>query len=253
MAHEGSRVIIVDESGRKYSVRLEPRMLDVPGLGVIDGKVLSEVGFGRELRIGTKRLVMLRPSIRDILDVIERRAQIVTSKDSFIIPMHLDIGCGSRVIEAGVGSGGLTVVLLKAVGPQGRVYSYEMREDFAEVARRNVAMTDNASSWELRIGDICSSDLPKEVDAAVLDIPNPCDALANVVSALRAGGHVCVYAPNTNQLDAAVRKMRDLGLGEIVAFETIQREMVVHDGGVRPSFDTLGHTGYLAFSRKVRA
>lgn len=253
MTEEGTRVIIVDESGRKHAVRLEKRMLEVPGLGVIDGAALSEAGFGKELRIGARRLIMLRPSLKDILGTIERRAQIITSKDSFIIPLHLDIGCGSRVIEAGVGSAGLTVVLLKAVGPHGRVYSYEMREDFASTAKRNVAMAENPSSWELTIGDICTTDLPKQVDAAVLDIPNPWDALENVVSALRVGGHVCVYVPNANQLEAAVKRMRELGLAEVAAFETIQREMVVHEGGVRPSFETLGHTGYLAFGRKTRA
>jgi len=253
MIEEGTRIVILDESGRRYQLRLERRMLDVPGLGVVDGSALCEAGFGKEISIGTKTLVMLRPSLKDILSTIERRAQIITSKDSFVIPMHLDIGCGSRVIEAGVGSAGLTVVLLKVVGPQGKVYSFETRDDFAAVARRNVAMSDNAGSWELTIGDICTANLPTEVDAAVLDIPNPWDALANVVSSLRAGGHVCVYVPNANQLETAVRKMRDLGLAEVTAFETIQREMVVHEGGVRPSFDNLGHTGYLALGRKTRA
>lgn len=253
MIAEGTRVIIADESGRKFAVRLERRMLDVPGLGVVDGSALADTGFGREVTIGTRVLVMLRPSLKDNLGMIERKAQIITSKDSFIIPPHLDVGCGSRVLEAGAGSAGLTVVLLKAVGPQGKVYSYEMREDFAATARRNVATAENASSWELMIADICTADLPREVDAAVLDMPNPWDALPNVTSALRVGGHVAVYVPNANQLEAAVKKMRELGLGEVTAFETIQREMVVHEGGVRPSFENLGHTGYLAFARKTRA
>ncbi len=252
MIEEGTRVIIVDESGRKHPVRLEKRMLQVPGLGVVDGTVLCNTEFGKELRIGTKTIVMLKPSLKDLLGIIERKAQIITSKDSFIIPLHLDIGCGNSVIEAGVGSGGLTLVLLKAVGPKGKLYSYETREDFAAVARRNVAMAEDAPAWQLMIDDVSSADLPKEVDAAVLDVPNPWDALANVTSAVRVGGHVCVYVPNANQLETAVRKMRELGLGEITAFETIQREMVVHEGGVRPSFDNLGHTGYLAFGRKIR-
>jgi len=252
MIEEGTRVVILDESGRRFHARLERKMLEIPGLGVVDGNALCEAGFGKEIRIGTKSLLVLRPSLKDVLATIERRAQIVSAKDSFAIPMHLDIGCGSRVIEAGVGSAGLTVVLLKAVGPQGKVYSFDMREDFAAVARRNVAMSENRDSWELTLGDICTAKLPSEVDAAVLDIPNPWDALANVVSSLRVGGHVCVYVPNANQLETAVRRMRELGLAEVVAFETIQREMVVHEGGVRPSFDNLGHTGYIALGRKTR-
>jgi len=253
MTYEGARVVIVDESGRKYLVRLERRMLEVPGLGVVDGAILSDAGFGKEFRIGTRTLLMLRPSLKDTLSTIERKAQIITSKDSFIIPAHLDIGCGSRVVEAGVGSAGLTMVLLRAVGPQGKVYSYEMRKDFATIAKRNVAASENAACWELRIDDVCKADLPKEVDAAFLDMPSPWDALPNVVPVLRAGGHVGVYVPNANQLETAVKKMRDLGLGEVTAFETIQREMVVHEGGVRPSFENLGHTGYLAFGRRMYA
>lgn len=245
--------MLVDESGRKHFIRLEKRMLDIPGLGVVDGRALLETGYGRDIKIGSKTLIMMKPSLRDSISFMERKAQIITPKDSFIVPFYLDIGCGCRVIEGGVGSGGMTIVLLKAVGPKGRVYSYETREDFAAVARRNLATTENCEAWELTIGDICTSRLPSDVDAAVLDIPNPWDALPNVVSALRVGGHVCAYVPNANQLDTAVRKMRAMELDEVTAFETIQREMVVHEGGVRPSFETLGHTGYLAFGRKTRA
>jgi tRNA (adenine57-N1/adenine58-N1)-methyltransferase len=252
MIEEGARVLLVDEGGRKFTVKLEKRMLEVRGLGVVDGSALCAASYGQVLRIGGKTLRILRPSIKDIISIMERRAQVIIPKDSFAIPLHLDLACGSRVIEGGVGSGGLTIVLLRAVGPQGRVYSYDNRQDLAEVARRNVAMSEQGGSWELKIEDICTADLEKEVDAVMLDIPNPWDALANVSRALRVGGHVGCYVPNANQLEAAVKKMRDLGLGEITAFETLQREMIVHEGGVRPSFDMLGHTGYLAFGRRLQ-
>jgi tRNA (adenine57-N1/adenine58-N1)-methyltransferase len=168
-----------------------------------------------------------------------------------MIPLHLDIGPGSRVIEGGVGSGALTLVLLKAVGPTGRVYSYESRQDYADVARRNIALSENEPSWELKIGDICTAKLESDVDAVALDIPNPWDAMVNVSRALRIGGYACCYVPNANQLETAVKKMREVGLAEIISLETLQREMVVHEGGVRPSFDMLGHTGYLSFGRRM--
>jgi tRNA (adenine57-N1/adenine58-N1)-methyltransferase len=85
----------------------------------------------------------------------------------------------------------------------------------------------------------------------VLDIPNPWDAMENVSKSLRIGGYACCYVPNVNQLETAVKKMREVGLAEIVSLETLQREMVVHEGGVRPSFDMLGHTGYLSFGRRL--
>lgn len=218
---------------------------------MINGQALCESSVGDSLRVGGRDFLILKPSIKDLLGILERRAQLIIPKDSFVIPLHLDIACGSKVIEGGVGSGALTLVLLKAVGPSGRVYSYENRQDYADIARRNIALTENEATWELKIGDVCTAKLERGVDAAVLDIPNPWDAMENLFASVRIGGHVCCYVPNVNQLEAAVKKMRDVGFAEIVSFETLQREMVVHEGGVRPSFDMLGHTGYLAFGRRM--
>jgi tRNA (adenine57-N1/adenine58-N1)-methyltransferase len=251
MIAPGLRVLIVDTNGRKHLVRADKGMIEVRGLGVIDGDELCRSSFGERITIGTQGFVILRPSIKDLLGIIERRAQVMIPKDSFFIPLHLDISSGSKVIEGGVGSGALTIVLLKAVSPAGKVISYELRKDHADLARRNIAMTGLEGCWELRLEDICKATLEKNVDAAVLDIPNPWDAADNVKKAIRVGGYMCCYVPNANQLADAVRKMRDAGFSEVTSFETIQREMVVHEGGVRPSFDSLGHTGYLAFGRRM--
>ena len=251
MIAEGTRLVLVDEEGRKYPAVAKRGMLEVRKLGVLDGDKLCGSSFGDRLEVGGRRFTVLRPSLKDILSMIERRAQIITPKDGFLIPLHLDVAGGSRVIEGGVGSGALTLVLLKAVAPDGRVFSYELRADHADVARRNVEMSGLGGCWEVHVGDVCDAVLPSGVDAAVLDMPNPWDALGNIVPALRPGGHVCCYVPNANQLEQSVRAMKDHGLVEVYSFETIQREMVVHEGGVRPSFETLGHTGYLVFGRKM--
>jgi len=251
MIAEGTGVLLVDATGRKFLVKAARGMIEVAGLGVVSGDVICDSSFGSRMKVGGRELILARPSAKDILGMIERRAQVIIPKDSFVIPLHLDLGCGSRVIEGGLGSGALTLVLLKTVAPTGRVYSYETREDFASLAKRNIAMSENASCWELRLADICTAKLEEGVDAVMMDIPNPWDAVDNAVSALRHGGHFGCYVPNANQLEDAVRKMRAAHLSEVVAFETIQREMIVHDGGVRPSFDMLGHTGYLAFGRKL--
>jgi tRNA (adenine57-N1/adenine58-N1)-methyltransferase len=251
MLSPGTKVILLTQEGRKFIAKVSSGMIDIPGLGVIDGDGLSDSSYGDHIKIGAQELIVLKPSVKDLLSMVERKAQIMIPKDSFLIPMHLDISCGSRVVEGGVGSGALTLVLLKAVAPSGKIISYELRKDHADLAKRNVAMTDLEKCWELRIGDICSVKLEKDLDAAVLDIPNPWDAIENVERALKVGGHICCYIPNANQLADAVKKMRETGFSEVVSIETIQREMVVHEGGVRPSFDSLGHTGYLAFGRKM--
>lgn len=251
MISEGSSVLLVDDGGKKFVVRAAKRMIEVGGLGVIDGSILCESSFGNDLVIGQRRFVILRPSVKDLLGIIERRAQIMIPKDSFLVPMYLDIASGSRVLEGGVGSGGMTIVLLKAVAPKGKVVSYDNRKDHSEVARNNVGLTELEECWELRLEDVCTATLERDFDAAVIDIPNPWDAVDNVRDALRIGGHLCCYVPNANQLDSVVRKMREAGFSEVFSFETIQREMIVHNGGVRPSFDMLGHTGYLTFCRKM--
>ncbi len=252
MIPEGTRVLLVNSAMRRYAVRVQRQMIEVQGLGVVDGSALCEADFGDAVRVGGKEFVVLRPSVGDLIKMIERRAQVMVPKDSFQMPSLLDIGCGSRVIEGGVGSGALTLVLLHAVGPAGKVVSYENRKDHAALAKRNIALSEHEHCWELRMEDVCTAALEGGADAAVLDIPNPWDALKNVISALRPGGHICCYVPNANQIEAAVNSMRQLGLAEVFAFETIQREMVVHEGGVRPSFDMLGHTGYMAVGRKLR-
>ena len=252
MIPEGTQVMLIDASGKKHLLKARTQMIEVGGLGVIDGNSICGSNYGDALKVGGKEFLVCRPSLKDLLGVIERRAQIVTPKDSFSIPMHLDIGCGDRVIEGGVGSGALTLVLLRAVGTSGVVHSYEVRNDFAAIAEKNVSLLENAGSWRLHVADVCTDELEKNADAGVADIPNPWAALPNLVKAIRISGTICCYVPNANQLETTVRKMRELGLDEIVAFETLQREMIVHEGGVRPSFDMLGHTGYLAFGRKMR-
>lgn len=252
MINEGERILLVGRDGKRFFFIAEKKMIEVKGLGVIDGSTVCRGSLGDMLRIGESEFTVLRPSISDMLSNLGRKAQIMIPKDSFPIPMRLNLGSGDTVIEAGVGSGALTLVLLKTVAPSGRVISYEVRKDHADFARRNVSMSEHASCWDLRLEDVCTASLPENPDAAMLDMPNPWDALVNIVRALRPGGYVGSFVPNANQLENTVTKMREIGLEEIVSLETLQREMIVHAGGVRPSFDMLGHTGYLAFGRKMR-
>jgi tRNA (adenine57-N1/adenine58-N1)-methyltransferase len=253
MIEEGSKLILVDGNGRKYPLTAARKMVEVSRLGVVEGKVICDSTIGDSVEVGGKSFLVMAPSLKDLLSTMERRAQIITPKDSFQVPSYLDIGSGSRVLEAGAGSGAMTLVLLHAVAPGGKVFTYETREDHAKVARRNVAMSPASSCWNLRIGDICVDQLEKDFDAAMIDIPNPWDAVGNVISSLRIGGHLGCYIPNANQLERTVLAMRDARLAEVEPFETLHRSMVVHDGGVRPSSEMLGHTGYLVFARKTRS
>jgi tRNA (adenine57-N1/adenine58-N1)-methyltransferase len=246
---EGRLAYLLDEKGRKHWLRLDAGMIKVPSLGVIDGKKLLEAGDGGTVQIAGHTFVLLSPGVIDLMESVERGAQVITPKDAATIILELDLKDGDVVVEAGLGSGSLTTALLHSIMPSGKVVSVEIRTDFSEKGRRNVSKTKGSGLWDLRIGDIKNIKLDLKADAVVLDMPDPWDALDNVKTFLRCGGRMCAYVPNTNQLEQVVRRMRTSGFVEVKGLENIQRIMEVHEMGVRPSYDMLGHTGYLAFGR----
>jgi tRNA (adenine57-N1/adenine58-N1)-methyltransferase len=206
---------------------------------------------GEWITIADRRFVILRPGAVEFMESLERAAQVITAKDAATILFRLDLKCGDVAIEAGVGSGSLTTALLNAVAPNGKVISVEVREDMAGRARKNIMRLPSSNCWDLRLGNIIDIAIDTEADAVILDIPNPWDALDNVERFLRPGGRFCAYLPNTNQVETTVRALRKRGYVDIDIVENIQRAMEVHESGIRPSFEMLGHTGYLTFARKT--
>ena len=246
---EGRLIFLLDDKGKKYWMRLEKGMIKVPSLGVIDGSKLLEAGDGGIVNLAGRDFVLLSPGVSDLMEAVERGAQIITPKDAATIVFELDLKDGDVVVEAGLGSGALTTALLHSVAPHGKVISVELRDDFGDKGKRNVSRTGHQGLWSLQIGDIRKVDVKEQADAVILDMPDPWEAVENVSRFLRRGGHLCVYVPNTNQLELVVKKMRASGFVEVKALENIQRAMEVHEMGVRPSYEMLGHTGYLAFGR----
>jgi tRNA (adenine57-N1/adenine58-N1)-methyltransferase len=251
MLREGELVYLLDDKGKRHFVTLSSGMMKVPGLGVLDGGRIIGHPEGVAMGLGERRLFAFRPGANELMESLERGPQVITPKDAATIVFRLDLKPGDAVLESGVGSGSLTTALLNAVGGQGMVISVELREDFAAKARRNVERSPFAQAWDLRVGDVATISVEAEVDAVMLDVPAPWEALGNVDGFLRPGGRFCAYVPNMNQLEAAVRELRQRGYVEIEALESIQRRMEVHQAGVRPSYDTLGHTGYLVFARRA--
>lgn len=252
MLPEGSLVYLLDDKGKRTWLTVNKGMLKVPGLGVVDGDRLLAAEDGAEVSVAGRRFWILLPGASEMMSAVERGAQVITPKDAATILLELNVKSGDKVLEAGVGSAALTIALLNQVRPWGQVVSMEIRKEFAEKGSRNVERAGLADAWRLEIGDVRKDRLDVSVDAAVLDMPDPWDALDNVASMLRDGGRFCAYVPNTNQLEEVVRHLGRKGFVEIRSYENMQREMVVHERGVRPSYETLGHTGYLVFARKVR-
>jgi tRNA (adenine57-N1/adenine58-N1)-methyltransferase len=161
------------------------------------------------------------------------------------------VKCGDKVLEIGTGSAALTIVLAYFVSPDGKVVSYEKREDFAKGAKRNLEKAGLASIVDVKIQDAIDGIDEDDFDCATTDIPNPWDVLGQVYESLKPSGHIAVYVPTVNQMERAVREMRGLPFIDIRSIEILQREMEVGERGSRPSFDMLGHTGYLTFARKL--
>ena len=252
MVSEGDRVLLLSEDGgEKLLVKADRVLHKVKGLGVVDTGALIGKGWGSSVDLGGKLWFLVRPSIRDAVETMERGAQIITPKDAALIAMYCDVHAGSRVLEAGTGSGALTMVLAGLVAPSGKVVSYDNRKEHQAVAARNLERSGLAAYVELKEGDI-SKPLPeRDMDAVVLDITTPWEAVPTVKACLRPSGHLASYSPTTNQVEMTVRYLREAGFRDIVSMELMLRHMVVGELGIRPAFDMLGHTGYLTFARKV--
>jgi len=241
--------VLLDKRGRKWLVALEGYTVSVRGLGVLKAEKLRG-SIGDLVTIGGESLLVLRPSARDLAETLARKAQIITAKDVALLLYYADVKPGDFVVEAGSGSGAVTVALARAVGEAGRVVSYDIREDFLAVARENVRRAGLSDHVEFRQGDV-RIEIDAGADAVILDMVDPWNAVHAAHKALKPCGHLATYSPNMEQIKETVLAMHKLPFIEVRTVELLEREMEVREQGVRPAFASLGHTGYLTVARKV--
>lgn len=244
-------VVLIDTAFRKFLVDTDGKTDKIKGVGVIDPSSLVGKKYGEQFQIGNKQFWILTPSLQDKLQGMKRQAQIILPRDSAHIIMNCSIESGQKVLEAGIGSGSLTIVLANAIAPHGMVISYDNRKDFIEHAMKNLKTANLAKHVTTKTKDVKKGINEKELDAIILDIPDPWKAVTHAWKALKPGGYLCTYSPLISQVENTVKEIEKQSFIEIKTHENIQREMIVSDHGTRPSFDMLGHTGYLTFARKV--
>ena len=252
--HVGEWVRITDAKGRRHNVRLEAgkefstkkgQLKHDDMIGQPEGTVLVS-SLGGQYQV-------FRPLLSEYVVSMPRGAAIVYPKDAAHIVTMADIFPGARVVEAGAGSGALTLYLLRAVGTAGHVSSYEVREDFAEIARRNVEQVAGPDApWSLTIGDVREVIAEDEVDRLILDMVDPWTCVSLAAERLVPGGIVCAYVATTTQLSLFVETLRaDGGFTEPHAWETSMRDWHLEGLAVRPIHGSVGHTAFLVTARRM--
>ena len=255
----GESVQLTDDRGKHHTIVLEEGNLFHTHRGSIGHDDL--IGSPEGCVVYSDRKVpylALRPLLMDFVLSMPRGATVIYPKDSAAIISVADIFPGARVLEAGAGSGALSCSLLRAIGPNGRLFSFERREDFAEIAAANVLkfFGEKQSTWSLTTGDLVES-LPESeaaagVDRVVLDMLAPWECIDAVASVLIPGGVLVVYVATTTQMSTVVEALREHGeFTEPVTTETLVRSWHVEGLAVRPDHRMIGHTGFLVQTRRM--
>ena len=254
----GDRVQLTDTKGRKYTVVLVEGAEFFTHHGAVRHDDLIGAPEG-SIVTSTKdsHYLALRPLLTDYVLSMPRGAQVIYPKDAAQIVHEGDVFPGARVLEAGAGSGALTCSLLRAVGPEGRVFSYEIREDHAEHAERNVRTFygEHPENWDLRVADLAETSveaLGGQVDRVVLDMLSPWECLPTVSDVLVPGVVLVAYVATTTQLSDVVEALRRQQCWtEPRAWESINRGWHVVGLAVRPEHRMQGHTAFLVTARRL--
>lgn len=241
--------MILDERGKKYVLK-EGQGFE-SDLGIVSAEALSNAQYGDEVKshLGHS-FKIVKPNINDFIDVMERRCSILIKKDIGMVLAYAGLGAGSRVVDAGTGAGAIALNFANVVGETGHVYTYEIREDFAEVAKRNIE-TFGIKNIDVKNQNVKDGIDEDNIDLVFLDLPKPYEIFEDVYDALNLGGYLVVYAPYINQAEISYRVAKKLNFYDIEILETLERGLEVRQQGTRPKTRMVGHSGYLLFARKL--
>ncbi|GAA2072219.1 tRNA (adenine-N1)-methyltransferase [Aeromicrobium tamlense] len=252
---EGEWIRLSDPKGRKHNIQL------VAGkeFSTKKGQIRHDDIIGRPEGIVVETSLefpyqVFRPLLFEYVVSMPRGAAIIYPKDAAQILVQADIFPGARVIEAGAGSGSLSSYLLRAIGPEGHLESHELREEFAETARKNVeqALGGVPDTWTLTVGDLRDAADGPEVDRIILDMVDPWTCIPLALERLVPGGIVCGYVATTTQLSRFVESLREsAGFTEPHAWETLVRDWHLEGLAVRPNHKMNGHTAFLVTARRL--
>lgn len=251
-AQANQLVILSTPGGKRYLINLRPGQTFYTNLGHYrhDDLIGQPLGTTVHSQLGNP-VLLLEPSLADLITRIKRNTQIIYPKDAAYLVHRLSLRNGDQVIEAGTGSGGLTIALAWAVAPAGRVYTYEVRADNYQIARTNlerVGLLENVSMYQQSVVDGFRQ---RGADAVFLDVRDPGHFLEQVRAALRPGGFFASLVPTANQVIELLAALERSSFADIAVEELLLRQYKVVPDRLRPDDSMIGHTGFLVSARPV--
>ena len=248
----GELILLVEADGKRRLITLQGGQAFHSHRGTIQHDDLIGKPPGRVVytQLGHPFLV-LRPGLHDLIQNVKRVTQIIYPKDAAYIVLRLDLRDGKRVLEAGTGSGGLTMALAAAVMPSGKVVSCEMREDAHRLARRNLRISGLGSVVDLRLQPLSQECVEGRFDAVFLDMKEPWQFMDLVEGALVDGGYFGSLVPTVNQVSALLDALDERNFMDIAVEELLLRPYKPVASRLRPADRMVAHSGYLVFARRV--
>jgi tRNA (adenine57-N1/adenine58-N1)-methyltransferase catalytic subunit len=253
LLREGESVLFIDRKARSYLKRLRPgRPVSIRGsaipsedlIGAPEGVVVRS-SHGEWFQV-------FRPTYAQLIPHLPRKAQVIYPKDVGTILLWGDIRPGATVVEIGVGPGATTMALLRAVGSDGSLTTYEIREDHVTMACDNVArFHGEAPNWTVKLGDAYAGLDERDVDRIVVDVPEPWRVVPHAAAALRPGGVLIGFVPTVLQVKQLVEALRDGGFAAVETIESLLRNWHVKDQSVRPEHRMVAHSGFLVVARRL--
>lgn len=249
---EGDYVLLCLDLRRTYMVKAEAGKTFHTHKGFIKLDELVGKDFGATVQssLGIE-FTALKPSLTDYIMKSSRKTQITYPKDAALIIMFSGINAGSLVVEAGTGTGALTTALAHYVKPEGKVYSYEIREEFQRTAEKNLRRANLIDFVELKSKDVTTGIDERDVDAVVLDLATPWLVAPHAYEALKASGIIVSFSPTIDQVVKTTEALKEQNFICIETIECLMRGMQVERGKTRPQTLMTGHTGYITHARKA--
>lgn len=250
----GDLIQLVTDRDNSFIIRLEAGKIFQSHHGVIPHEDLNNILWGSRIQshLG-KVFIILQPALDDLIRALPRKTQILYPKDIGYIIVTMGIGPGTKIIEAGTGSGGLTTALAFAVGEEGKVVSYDIEEKYTKVAQENLALFGLDTRVSFKIRDIKTGFDEEDSHAVFLDLPNPDEYISVIRNSLISGGHFGCFLPTTNQVSDLITALKKQNFSFIEVSEILHRYYKTSATRLRPVDRMVGHTGYLIFARKAES